>query len=99
MTEVEAGPNDGKEASVLAEHLRRTIGNFVRGIRAEADTSTTSQSETRSLLDKDGPLSVAALAASRNVRQLKILPFVGQLELDGLVSQLPNPAKWRGVGV
>lgn len=80
---------------ILAENLRRTLGKFVRGIRSEADTPTTSQSETLSLLDRNAPLSVAELAGLRNVRHQSMRLVVGQLEMDGLVGKLPNPADGR----
>ncbi|CDM62224.1 MULTISPECIES: MarR family winged helix-turn-helix transcriptional regulator [Rhizobium] len=84
-----------EDALALAENLRRTLGKFVRGIRSQADTPTTSQSETLSLLDRNGPLSVAELAGLRNVRHQSMRLVVGQLEMDGLVGRLPNPADGR----
>jgi DNA-binding MarR family transcriptional regulator len=94
MTGDQAG--SGQEGSLaLAEKLRQTLGNFVRGIRLQADTPTTSQSETLDLLDRNGPLSVAKLAGLRNVRHQSMRLVVGQLEGDGLVGKLPNPADGR----
>lgn len=79
----------------LAEKLRHTLGNFVRAIRLQADTPTTSQSETLALLDRTGPLSVAELATLRNVRHQSMRLVVSQLEDNGLVGRLPNPADGR----
>jgi DNA-binding MarR family transcriptional regulator len=87
--------NSGQDTLILAENLRRTLGKFVRGIRSEADTPTTSQSETLSLLDRKAPLSVTELAGLRNVRHQSMRLVVGQLEMDGLVGKLPNPADGR----
>lgn len=54
--------SEQEDALALAEKLRHTLGKFVRGIRLQADTPTTSQSKTLALLDRNGPLSVAKLA-------------------------------------
>lgn len=79
----------------LAEDLRRAVGTFVRSIRTQSDTPTTSQSETLSILDRAGPLSVAELAARRNVRHQSMRLVAASLEENGLVEKLPNPADGR----
>jgi DNA-binding MarR family transcriptional regulator len=79
----------------LAEDLRRAVGTFVRSIRTQADTPTTSQSETLSILDRTGPLSVAELAARRNVRHQSMRLVAASLEESRLVEKLPNPADGR----
>ncbi|WP_309762869.1 MarR family winged helix-turn-helix transcriptional regulator [Agrobacterium pusense] len=61
----------------------------------QADTPTTSQSETLALLDRNGPLSVAELAGLRNVRHQSMRLVVSQLEGNALVARLPNPADGR----
>ena len=80
---------------ILAESLRITFGRFVRSVRAHAETPTTSQSETLLLLEKSGPLTVAELAGCRNVRHQSMRLVATQLEADGLVSKLLNPADRR----
>lgn len=94
MTGDQAG-SEQEDALALAEKLRHTLGKFVRGIRLQAGTPTTSQSETLALLDREGPLSVAELAGLRNVRHQSMRLVIGQLEEDGLVGKLPNPADGR----
>lgn len=79
----------------LAENLRRVIGKFVRAVRSQAETPTTSQSETLALLDKEGPSSVAELAIRRNVKHQSMRLVVGQLEAEGLVGKMPNPGDGR----
>lgn len=83
------------EALALGEELRRVVGTFVRSIRRQADTPTSSQSETLGLIDRDGPMSVASLAAERKVKHQSMRLVVGQLEEDGLVTRLPNPGDGR----
>lgn len=80
---------------VLAESLRVAVGNFVRGIKTEATTPTTSQSEALSLLDRIGPLSVAELAVRRNVKHQSMRNIAAQLEAEGLISKRPNPEDGR----
>jgi DNA-binding MarR family transcriptional regulator len=84
-----------EDALGLAEKLRHTVGKFVRAIRLQADTPTTSQSETLALLDRNGPLSVAELAGLRNVRHQSMRLVISQLEGNALVARLPNPADGR----
>jgi DNA-binding MarR family transcriptional regulator len=79
----------------LAEDLRRVVGTFARGIRTQSDTATTSQSETLSIMDRTGPLSVAELAVHRNVRHQSMRLVANSLEENGLVKKLPNPADGR----
>lgn len=83
------------EALALGEELRRVVGTFVRSIRREADTPTSSQSETLGLLDRQGAMSVASLAAERKVKHQSMRLVVEQLETNGLVARLPNPADGR----
>ena len=83
------------EALALGEELRRVVGTFVRSIRREADTPTSSQSETLALIDRQGPMSVASLAAERKVKHQSMRLVVGQLEEGGLVTRLPDPQDGR----
>lgn len=79
----------------LAENLREIVGTFVRRIRSQADTPTTSQSEALSLLDREGPLSVAELAERRNVKHQSMRLVAAQLEAERLISKAPHPADGR----
>jgi DNA-binding MarR family transcriptional regulator len=95
MASQEAGSETQTDALVLAENLRATLGRFVRRVKTQANTPTTSQSETLSLLDRAGPLSVAELAGRRNVRHQSMRLVAGQLESEGLISKMPNPVDGR----
>ncbi|MNE30125.1 MarR family protein [compost metagenome] len=83
------------DAHALAEALRVALSRFIRGVKTGAQTPTTSQSETLSLLDREGPLSVAQLADRRNVRHQSMRLVVGQLETEKLIGKMPNPADRR----
>jgi len=95
MASEEASTVVDTDALTLAEDLRVTLGRFVRGVRTRSNTPTTSQSEALSLLDREGPLSVAELADRRNVRHQSMRLIAAQLESDGLISKTPNPADGR----
>ena len=95
MASEEASSEKDSDALALAENLRVMLGRFVRGVKTQANTPTTSQSETLSLLDRAGPLSVAELADRRNVRHQSMRLVAGQLESEGLISKMPNPADGR----
>lgn len=95
MTSEEANSEKDTDALALAEKLRVTLGRFVRRLKTQANTPTTSQSETLSLLDRAGSLSVAELAGRRNVRHQSMRLVTAQLESDGLISKTPNPADGR----
>ena len=81
------------DAHALAEALRVALSRFIRGVKTGAQTPTTS--ETLSLLDREGPLSVAQLADRRNVRHQSMRLVVGQLETEKLIGKMPNPADRR----
>lgn len=83
------------EALALGEELRRVVGRFVRGVRRQADTPTSSQSETLALIDRQGAMTVASLAAERKVKHQSMRLVVGQLEQSGLIQRLPNPEDGR----
>lgn len=83
------------DAQALAETLRVALSAFIRGVKTEVETPTTSQSETLSLLDREGPLSVAQLADRRNVRHQSMRLVVGQLETEKLIGKMPNPSDRR----
>lgn len=95
MASEDLGPESHADALALADHLRATLGRFVRGVKTQANTPTTSQSDTLALLDREGPLSVAELADRRNVRHQSMRLVAAQLESEGLVKKTPNPADGR----
>lgn len=95
MEDKEAALGQERTSPVIAERLRSTLGRFVRSVRAQADTPTTSQSETLLLLEQSGPHSITDLATRRNVRHQSMRLVSAQLEAEGLVSRMPNPADRR----
>lgn len=83
------------ETAQLAEQLRAAIGAFVRVARKETDTPSTPQTETLSILEREGGLSVAALAQRRHVRHQSMRLVTAQLVAEGLVQTHPDVADGR----
>ncbi|PWC37979.1 MarR family transcriptional regulator [Azospirillum sp. TSO35-2] len=83
------------DATMLSEDLRRTIGNFVRAVRGDANTPRTAQSETLGYLERGGAMNIATLAQLRNVKHQTMRLIVAQLEEAGLVQRSANPADRR----
>jgi len=70
----------------LAESLRAAVSAFVRKTREGASTPSNAQSETLSLLEKNGPLSAAALARMRGVTHQSMRVIVAELREQGLLT-------------
>ena len=79
----------------IAENLRQAIGGFVRAIQKDAGTPRTAQPETLAILDRDGAMSVAALAQLRQVKHQSMRLVVALLEADGLVCRSADEADRR----
>lgn len=86
---------DEPGADQLAQDLRRLIGNLVRTVRSGSQTHSTAQSESLGLIDRDGPCSISAMAAHRNVKHQSMRLVVAQLEQQHLVTRTPDPADAR----
>lgn len=80
---------------MLAEDLRRVIGNLVREVRSGAQTPSSAQSETLGLLDRHGPISISAMAERRHVKHQSMRLVVAQLEQQQLVTRAPDPSDAR----
>ncbi|WP_305788229.1 MarR family winged helix-turn-helix transcriptional regulator [Symbioplanes lichenis] len=79
----------------IAEQLRLAVGRFVRTTRAQADTLPPARAEPLGVLHRDGPLTIAALAARRGVKHQSMSRTVGDLEALGLVRREPDPGDGR----
>lgn len=86
-----AEPDMDSDVLDLAEDLRQAIGSIVRFVRAEGETPSSAQSETLGLLDRLGPLTVAALAERRKVKHQSMRLVVAQLEVEGLICRSAAP--------
>ncbi|AGL16989.1 MarR family winged helix-turn-helix transcriptional regulator [Actinoplanes sp. N902-109] len=81
----------------LAERLRQAIGRFVRVTRARADTIPAPQAAALAALDRDGPQTIAGLAAGRGVKHQSMSRTLAELAEKGLVSRAPSPGDGRAV--
>ncbi|WP_250006607.1 MarR family winged helix-turn-helix transcriptional regulator [Actinoplanes sp. M2I2] len=79
----------------LAERLRRSIGRFVRTTRAQADALSPTRAEVLGALHRDGPRTIAQLAAGRGVRHQSMSRTVAELEAAGMVGRRAAPADAR----
>ncbi|RDG37784.1 MarR family winged helix-turn-helix transcriptional regulator [Streptomyces corynorhini] len=79
----------------IAEKLRRSVGRFVRAVRARADTVPPAQATALGTLDREGPRTIAELAAAHRVKHQSMSRTVGDLEGLGLVSRSRNERDGR----
>jgi DNA-binding MarR family transcriptional regulator len=84
-------------AATLAAELGALIGQFKRRLRAEASAGdfTLSQLSALSRLDRDGSMTVTALARAEGMRPQSMGATVAVLEAAGLVGGAPDPADGR----
>ncbi|WP_031037418.1 MarR family winged helix-turn-helix transcriptional regulator [Streptomyces sp. NRRL F-5650] len=82
------------DEDVLAEELRRSIGELVRAVRA-ADTMPPGEAAILGFLDRDGPLTTADLARLRGVTHQSAAKSVKDLTADGLVRGERHPDDGR----
>jgi len=95
MTSQKTESRPSSDAMALAEELRRSIGTFVRAIRQKTATGRSAPSETLGLLEREGAMSVAALAQRRSVTHQSMRVVVAQLMATGLVDRNPDPGDGR----
>jgi DNA-binding MarR family transcriptional regulator len=63
------------------------VGRFVRATRANADVLPPTRAEVLAQLERDGPCSIAELAARRGVRHQTMSRMVADLEQLDLVAR------------
>ncbi|MFC5927940.1 MarR family winged helix-turn-helix transcriptional regulator [Micromonospora vulcania] len=68
----------------------------MRSTRTETKTLLTPRAEVLGQLVRNGPQTIAELAARRGVRHQTMSRMVGDLEQLGLADRAPNPADARG---
>jgi len=82
------------DEDVLAEDLRRSIGELVRAVRA-VDTMPPGEAAILGFLDRRGPLTTADLARLRSVTHQSAAKSVKSLLGDGLIHGEPDPRDSR----
>ncbi|CAL9334402.1 MULTISPECIES: MarR family winged helix-turn-helix transcriptional regulator [unclassified Streptomyces] len=79
---------------VLAEELRRSLGELVRAVRT-VDTMPPGEAAILGFLDRDGPLTTADLARLRGVTHQSAAKSVKDLSAEGLVRGEQHPGDGR----
>jgi DNA-binding MarR family transcriptional regulator len=84
-------------AATLAADLSTLIGQFKRRLREEASAGdfTVSQLSALGRLDREGSMTVTALARAEGMRPQSMGATVAVLEAAGLVGGAPDPADGR----
>jgi DNA-binding MarR family transcriptional regulator len=80
----------------VASDLRVVLGQLIRRLRTE-HRFPLSQGTVLGRLDREGPQTTSALAASERVRPQSMAQTIGDLEADGLVARRPDPTDGRQV--
>jgi DNA-binding MarR family transcriptional regulator len=88
-------PESASEAASLAEALRDVVGRFVRSVREHSGTHSNAQNETLAFLERAGPVSIAALAASRGVTHQTMRLTVMKLVDQGMLSLVQDAGDAR----
>jgi DNA-binding MarR family transcriptional regulator len=85
------------DTAALAGELRVVLGQLVRRLREQADSSglTKSQRSVLARLERDGPTTTTALARAEGIRPQSMATIVGALADAGLVSGSPDPNDGR----
>ena len=80
----------------VASDLRVVLGQLIRRLRTE-HRFPLSQGTVLGRLDREGPQTTSALAASERVRPQSMAQTIGDLEGDGLVARRPDPTDGRQI--
>jgi DNA-binding MarR family transcriptional regulator len=86
------------DIDAVAEELRAAVGDFVRAAPSGQQLSDT-QLSILGLLDRDGPATISALAASCRIRHQSAAKVVEQLSADQMVDVGAHPSDRRAVHV
>ena len=87
----------GSDPAALAAELRATVGRLTRLLRENTRKGelTASQRFALGRLEREGSLTVTALARAEGVRPQSMGATVAALEAQGLVAGAPDPADGR----
>ena len=86
-----------EQAAALAEQLRGTISRVNRRLREEGNFGdfTLSQSKVLIQLERNGPMTVTALAETEGMRPQSMSGLVSALKAAGMVEGTPDPNDGR----
>src|SRR4051794_39245322 len=84
------GQHDMSDPAALAHRLRGCVGNLVRATRS-SDRMSPTAAAVLDLLDRQGPMTVADLAAARGVRHQSMAANAGELLEVGYLERSSHP--------
>jgi DNA-binding MarR family transcriptional regulator len=89
--------SEARRAAALASELRALIGKLKRRLREQAPPGdlTWPQLSALSLLEREGPATLTALARTENMRSQSMGAIIAPLEEAGLVVGAPDPSDGR----
>ena len=83
------------DTTLLASRLRLVVGHLVRRVRAEHRYFSLSQGAVLGRLDREGPLTIGALATAERVRPQSMTQTLTDMEAEGLVARRADPDDGR----
>jgi DNA-binding MarR family transcriptional regulator len=99
-TSTPSAPTAAQAEEELAARLRLSATRLARRLRQEADAGLTpSQLSALAVIEREGPLTLGALADHEKVAPPSITKVVAKLESIGLVARAVDPADRRFVRV
>ncbi|MBN3817206.1 MarR family transcriptional regulator [Paraburkholderia sp. Se-20369] len=89
----------GDSADTVVADLTLAVGQLIRRLRSEVDSSglTLSQLSALARLEQNGPMTTAELARAESMKPQSMKTILASLEEEGLVQRKPHPTDGRQI--
>ncbi|MXN77392.1 MarR family transcriptional regulator [Burkholderia sp. 4701] len=89
----------GIPAETVVADLTLAVGQLIRRLRSEVDSSglTLSQLSALARLEQNGPMTTAELARAESMKPQSMKTILASLENEGLVQREPHPTDGRQI--
>lgn len=89
----------GASAETVVDDLTLAVGQLIRRLRSEVDSSglTLSQLSALARLEQNGPMTTAELARAESMKPQSMKTILASLENEGLVQREPHPTDGRQI--
>ncbi|KVN29733.1 MarR family transcriptional regulator [Burkholderia pyrrocinia] len=89
----------GVSAETIVADLTLAVGQLIRRLRSEVDSSglTLSQLSALARLEQNGPMTTAELARAESMKPQSMKTILASLEEEGLVQREPHPTDGRQI--
>ncbi len=89
----------GVSAETVVADLTLAVGQLIRRLRSEVDSSglTLSQLSALARLEQNGPMTTAELARAESMKPQSMKTILASLEEEGLVQREPHPTDGRQI--